>query len=411
MKQFEIETARRLVLSDKNGKSSPAVKVAKISVALSIAVMLIAVGVVFGFKKEITRKVMGMNPQITLYPGSINAEGRSTVRLDGTLADRLDSLPYIADWSPTINTLALLKTSDNFKGLYIKGLGPSTDISFLHENLVKGGLPDFENMKDTEASLLISQKTADDMRLAVGDSISVYSFSTEIKLKRMKVAGIYDTHLDMFDNSLAFTSIPTAAYLGSYSPGEVSAINITVEDPRRIDLISDELQEEFGNEGGGLSLKVTNIYEQCRGIFGWLGMLDTNVWVILVLLTLVSAFTLISGMLIIILEKVRFIGVMKALGASSKSIRRVFIWLAMRIGLTGMIWGTSIGLIVLAIQYFLTPVRLNPDAYYMNYAPVDFPWIAFLAIEAGFAVIIYFVLVIPSRLVSRISPSESMRFE
>lgn len=419
MKNFEINIARRLTLGNGRGKSSPAVKVAEISVALSIAVMIIAIGVVFGFKREITRKATGMNPQISLYPYLPDSEGRSVIHTDGRLGEILDSLQYVADWEPAVNTLALLKTPDSFKGLYLNGLPSTYDTSFLEENLTSGRLPDFKNPRKNSRSLLISQKVADELSLAAGDSVNIYGIGNSLSLQRMEVTGIYTTHMDMFDDVIAFSPLSAAADLIGFKEGEATAINVKTTDMKDVPAVSEALQNEMNlftsenhnNVDTPEKIMVTNILDQCKGIFGWLGMLDTNVWVILVLLTLVSAFTLISGMLIIILEKVRFIGVMKALGASSASIRHIFVWIAMRIGVRGMIAGTIIGLGVLAVQYFFHIIKLNPEAYYMDYAPVDFTWWAFAAVEVGFAIIIYLVLVLPSRLVSRISPAESMRFE
>lgn len=417
MKQYEIDIARRLTFGGDKGRRSPAVKVAEVSVALSIAVMIIAIGIVYGFKQEITRKVIGLNPQITIYPMTEEGVDRPYISLDEDLTAFLDSLPYIKKWEPMVNTLALLKSKDNFQGLYLNGLSGTYDTSFLSENLTEGSLPDFKNSKGDSNKILISAHMANDMKLAAGDSINVYSFGNGIGLKRMKVEGVYDTHLDMFDKVLAYTPLSTASQLGEYGQWEVSAINISVGDIERVPEATSRLINDFTAYNQNLSnlspqsVTITNILEQCRGIFGWLGMLDTNVWVIITLLTLVSAFTLISGMLIIILEKVRFIGVMKAMGASSASIRHIFVWLAMRIGSRGILYGTIAGLGLLALQHFFKLLRLNPEAYYMNYAPVAFPWLAFAGVIIGFSLIIYLILVLPSRMVSRISPSESMRFE
>ena len=420
MRRLEIDIARRLAIGGEKGKSSPAVIVAQISVALSVAVMIVAIGIVFGFKSEITRKVLGLNPQITLYPQIVNpGESRASITVDQRLSDFLDSRDYIKDWHPTINLLALLKTSDTFKGLYLYGLSSKADTLFLHDNLIEGRLPEFGTEENGKASILISRVTADELSLSPGDSINVYSFGQSTKIKRMEVSGIYDTHLEMFDNTLAYTTLATAADLGDYGQDEVSSINISTFSFDDITPAGRELAKEIQefeasseeDRRNDITYGVTTILDSCKGIFGWLGLLDTNVWVILILLTLVSAFSLISGMLIIILEKVRFIGVMKAMGTSSKRIRQIFIWLAMRIGFRGMIYGTVLGLALLAIQYYLHIVHLNPQAYYMNYAPVSFNWIAFAVVEAGFAIVIYLSLTIPSRFVSRISPSESMRFE
>lgn len=415
MKRFEIDIARRIALGADGGKSSPAVKVAVASVALSIAVMLLSVAIVFGFKREITRKIQGFNPHISIYSAAADDRGRPVIDVSEDLEELLDDEPYVIDWQPAVNTLALLKTKDNFKGLYLNGLAPGFDTGFLRDNLVEGKLPDFSDPGRSSRQMMLSRRVAGEMGLSAGDSINLYTLGAQTSVKRMQLTGIFDSHLDMFDNLIAFCSIDAARALSGIGEGEATRIDITTGGLTEVDddaaTLRSVLSEAAGNDGISPFLAVNTIHTQCGGLFGWLSLLDTNVWVILVLLTLVSSFTLISGMLIIILEKVRFIGVMKALGASSASVRHIFIWLAMRIGVLGMTIGTLLALAIIALQYFFHIVPLDPEAYYMDYAPVEFCWWAFAAVEIGFALVIYLVLAIPSRLVSHISPAESMRFE
>lgn len=415
MKRFEIYIARRLTLGQGGAKSSPAVKVAVASVALSIAVMLLAVAIVFGFKREITRKIQGFNPHVTLYSAADGSDESAALRPGGELAHILDSVPCVVDWQPSVNTLALLKTPDAFKGVYLTGLSDGHDTAFLRENIVSGRMPDIANPEKSSHSLLLSRCVADELQLTAGDSVNLYSIGDNVSLRRMEVTGIYDSHLDMFDNMLAFSSIGTARALSGTPDDEATRIDITLTSLDNVDgdalILRDALHSAAEKGLIPPYIAIDTIHSRCAGIFGWLSLLDTNVWVILVLLTLVSTFTLISGMLIIILEKVRFIGVMKALGASSASVRHIFVWLAMRIGLTGIAIGTLAGMCAVCLQYYLHLVPLNPDAYYMDYVPVDFCWWGFAALVAGFVCVIYIVLAVPARLVGRISPAESMRFD
>lgn len=415
MRRYEIDIARRLTLGFDGGKSSPAIKVAITSVALSIAVMIVAVAVTFGFKKEITRKIQGFTPHITIYSTEADESGKSVLRPQERLADILDSADCVKEWHTSVNLLALLKTTDSFKGLYLTGVDSTFDSSFLQENLISGKIPDFKSPAKASRQLLISQTTAQALSLNIGDSINVYSLGDQVRARRMEITGIYDSHLEMYDNLLAFSTADAPRDLGGFAPDEVTRIDITTPDLKESDYSADELYKILKSEAeqGNISpfIGIDTISQQCAGIFGWLSLLDINVWIVLSLLTLVSAFTLISGMLIIILEKVRFIGVMKALGASSGSIRHIFVWLSMRIGLKGVAIGSAVGLVLIALQYFFHIVPLNPEAYYMDYAPVDFCWVAIIGVIVGFSACIYLTLAIPSRLVSRISPSESMRFE
>lgn len=415
MKSIEIDIARHIAIGGNGCKSSPAVKVAIASVSLSITVMLLAVAIVFGFKRDITSKIQGFNPHITLYSAANDTEGRPVLTLNNALEHTLDAEESIIDWQPAVNTLAILKTKDNFKGLYLNGLSDTHDNSFLQENLIEGDLPDFSNPKSCKSQIMLSRRVADEMKLNAGDSINIYTMSGDINVKRMELTGIYDSHLDMYDNIIAFCSIDAARQLSGLNQDEASRIDITTAGLDNIEedaiILHNKLKRNADKGEIPPFIAMDTIYTQCGGLFGWLSLLDTNVWVILILLTLVSAFTLISGMLIIILEKVRFIGIMKALGASSASVRNIFIWVAMRIGLKGIAIGTTIAMVLISVQYYFHIIPLNPEAYYMDYAPVEFCWWAFAAVVVGFAAIIYIVLTLPSRLVSHISPSESMRFD
>lgn len=412
MARFEFDIARRLSFSSE-GKRTPAVGVATAAVALSVAIMLVAVAVVFGFKEEITRKLVGFNSHVTLYPAQ--APGSSSVFSyeDKALDSILSHENFITSYTPSVSAPAILKQSDAFLGGFLLSLGVN-DSSFLASNLEEGRVPVMYG-KAPGNDILISRRAADALRLSTGDSINTYFLSQDVAARRLRVAGIYNSHLEDFDSRFFFAPLATIQSLTGLQPDQATMLKASVSDMQRLPQYAPKLQADldraFMRGEIGRSFTVDTVYRQGANFFTWLDLIDTNVWVILILMTIVSAFSLIAAMLIIILEKVRFIGVMRSLGARAASMRRVFVWLSLRVGLRGMAWGTAIGLGLAALQAWLHIVPLNPEGYYMDFVPIHFNLWWILGIEIGFALIIYLVLALPSFFVSRISPAESMRFD
>lgn len=406
--------ARRLSLSSNGRKSSPAVRVAVTAVALSVAVMLASVAIVLGFKREIREKVLGFNSHITLYTVPTNDYDDNLVSLTPSLSRLLDSLPYVTDYSLQASIPAIIKTRDNFKGIYMRSLSDTGQRRFLTSSLEEGKIPDYTKDSD-KLKIVMSRAAARQLKLKVGDKIDTYFMSDELRVRRLEVAAIYNSHFDNYDDLYLFGDLSLIQDLGKISKSQGTSIVIDTDDFRNIGAYSEDLHNRLLKalaDGTVYRLyRVDNAIDQGAGYFRWLSLLDTNVAVILILMTVVACVTLISGMLIIILDKKSFIGLLRALGARKRRVRMVFVYMAMRVALTGMVIGNALMLTFLFIQNRWHVIPLDPDAYYIDFVPVEFNWWAFILLNAGVFVITYLSLLLPSWFAARISPAETMRYE
>ena len=400
-------------LASNGGKNSPAIKVAVAAVALSVAVMLAAVAIVLGFKKEIHDKAVGFNSHITLYAASHGEEG-NTLTLTPTLANMMSDLPFVKEFNIQSVIPAILKTSTDFKGVYLKGLVGDQGRLFMQSNLIEGSVPDYSK-EENRLKVLISEKAARELGLKTGDNIDTYFISDDVRVRRLKVAGVYNSHFEAYDDILVFGDIATVQQLGLLQPNQGTALLINVDDFDQVEQHSAEIQNKLTQAlADGILYRqyiVENVQTQSVGLFRWLSLLDMNVAVVLALMTVVACITLISGMLIIILDKKRFIGLMKALGAPSAAIRRIFIYLAIKIAAIGLAIGNLLMLALLFIQKHTHFIPLDPDSYYIDFVPVEISWISVAVLNLGVLIVIYVALVLPSRSVAKVSPAETMRYE
>ena len=400
-------------LASNGGKNSPAIKVAVAAVALSVAVMLAAVAIVLGFKKEIHDKAVGFNSHITLYAASHGEEG-NTLTLTPTLANMMSDLPFVKEFNIQSVIPAILKTSTDFKGVYLKGLVGDQGRQFMQSNLIEGSVPDYSK-EENRLKVLISEKAARELGLKTGDNIDTYFISDDVRVRRLKVAGVYNSHFEAYDDILVFGDIATVQQLGLLQPNQGTALLINVDDFDQVEQYSAEIQNKLTQAlADGILYRqyiVENVQTQSVGLFRWLSLLDMNVAVVLALMTVVACITLISGMLIIILDKKRFIGLMKALGAPSAAIRRIFIYLAIKIAAIGLAIGNLLMLALLFIQKHTHFIPLDPDSYYIDFVPVEISWISVAVLNLGVLIVIYVALVLPSRSVAKVSPAETMRYE
>ena len=316
MDNYSLFIARRMSLASNGGKNSPAIKVAVAAVALSVAVMLAAVAIVLGFKKEIHDKAVGFNSHITLYAASQGEEG-NTLTLTPTLANMMSDLPFVKEFNIQSVIPAILKTPTDFKGVYLKGLVGDQGRQFMQSNLIEGSVPDYSK-EENRLKVLISEKAARELGLKTGDNIDTYFISDDVRVRRLKVAGVYNSHFEAYDDILVFGDIATVQQLGLLQPNQGTALLINVDDFDQVEQYSAEIQNKLTQAlADGILYRqyiVENVQTQSVGLFRWLSLLDMNVAVVLALMTVVACITLISGMLIIILDKKRFIGLMKALG-------------------------------------------------------------------------------------------------
>ena len=408
---YPLYLASKLSLGNGGRRMSPAVTVAIIAIALSVAVMIASIAIVMGFKNEIRNKVVGFNGHISLFRLPSSEYDTNLITITPFLQEVLDSYPFITEYNVQASIPAILKTSDDFKGVYLKGLSGNNSIEYLSQNLEEGEIPDYSD-DEQKNRILISRIAANQLLLNVGDKIDTYFISDDVRVRRLEVAGIYNTHFDQYDDVLIFGSMPLVAQLGGISDDTGTYLTIQTDNFDNIEeytyLLQDSFNKAIASGETEYFYRTDNVLSQGRGFFSWLSLLDTNVIVIIILMMVVGCVTLISGMLIIILERKRFIGLMRALGAPTGKIRNVFIYMAVRIAFLGIAIGDLVILVLLFLQQRYHFLTLDADSYYIDFVPVYLKGWTVIALNCGVLLVTYLVLVLPSRFVGKISPAESM---
>lgn len=399
---------------DRRRVSRPAIHIATIGVAIGLAVMIVTVSVVIGFKHTIRDKVVGFGSHIQVE--SFIASQSATpypVCIDDSLMRVLKSMPGVRHVGRFALTQGILKTDDDFLGVAVKGIGEDYDTHFLQSNLVEGKIPRFSSEKPSD-QIVISRMMANKLRLKAGDRVFAYFISyNNVRARRFTVAAIYETNMTQFDETLCFTSIPLVVKLNNWDKDQCSGAEIAVGDFDQLQATADALIEHVNRhtDRNGEILTSRTIQDLNPQIFSWLSLLDINVWIILALMVCVAGFTMISGLLIIILERTQMIGLLKALGSRNRSVRHTFLWFAVFIIGRGMLWGNVIGIGIVLLQQHTGFVRLDPANYYVSTAPMEFNPALILLLNAATLLVTVLVLVAPSFLVSHIQPARSMRYE
>jgi lipoprotein-releasing system permease protein len=412
---MESFIARRLYQSEQGSRkvSRPAVLIAQAGVALGLAVMLLTIAVSFGFKHEVREKAVGFSAHLHIsnYESAQEYEALP-VAADTALLHTLRSMRGVEHVQRYVTKPGVFRTDDNFMGYVLKGVGEDYDLSFYAQYLREGVLPQFS---DSVASgeVLISRVIADKLQLGVGDRVDSYFLQGTMRARRYTIAGIYETGFSDYDRLFVITDLKAVQTLNRWEADQVAGIEVQLSDFGKVEDMSWELstildrtEDKYGEEY--LVQSVTDINP---GLFAWLDVLDMNVWLIFALMIGVAAFTMISGLLILIIERTQFIGILKALGASDASVRKAFLYLAMLIIGKGMLWGNIVGLGLCAIQKLTHVIPLAPANYYLDCVPIEFNWIFIIAVNVAMFVLSVLVLIVPSHMISRIYPTKAMRFE
>ena len=407
--------ARRLYRDTDGGKqvSRPAVLIAMVGIAIGLAVMIITVAVVIGFKGEVRNKVTGFGShiQISNFDAVRSFETHPVVVSDSMMA-ALSAYPDVKHVQRYSTKPGMIKTDDAFQGMVLKGVGPEFDASFFRSNLVEGEIPAFSDSVATN-QVVISKTLSDKLKLKLGDKIYTYYIQDNVRVRPLTIKGIYQTNFSEYDNLFLLTDLYTVNRLNNWKPEQVSGAELQVNDYDRLESITYEVTESTDNRAdkyGGVYF-VQNIEQLNPQIFEWLGLLDLNVWVILILMVGVAGFTMISGLLIIIIERTNMIGILKALGANNFTIRKVFLWFSVFLIGKGMIWGNAIGLLFCVLQSQFHIFKLDPESYYVDSVPVSFNIGLFLLINMGTLFASVLMLLGPSYLITKINPASSMRYE
>ena len=413
---WKLFVARRIYRSKEGEKevSKPAVLIAMWGIAIGLAVMIVAVAVVIGFKHEVRDKVVGIGSDITItnFDAQKSYETVPVVAGD-SLLDALRAMEGVKHVQRYSTKPGMIMTEDNFLGMVLKGVSQEYDWTFLKEHLQEGEIPSFTDSASTNRTL-VSRTIANKLNLKLGDKLYTYYISAEnVRARRLEVAGIYQTNFSIYDDMFLLTDLYTVNRLNAWKADQASGIELEVADVSRLEETKEAISAEVDmlKDRYGATYYTQTVEESNPQIFAWLDLLDMNVWVILILMTGVAGFTMISGLLIIILERTNMIGGLKALGADNLAIRKVFLSFSVFLIGRGMLWGNIIGLLFVFIQSQFHLFKLDPSIYYVDSVPVAFNlwWWVLLNVCSLLASVL--MLVGPSYLIAHIHPAKSIRFE
>lgn len=390
------------------------VVIAVAGVALAVAIMELCVAIATGFKSEIRHKIMGFDAPVAVLPPYDTQTQATAAEFspDPLLWDLIRMQVPQAQAVPVQNRQAILKTDSNFMAVQCVGYGPGHDWTFVREHLVSGRLPAFPAADD---SVVISTAMGRKLGLSTGDRVLLYFFDNgSIKARRRIVAGMYETNFGEYDDAIVYASFSALSHLGPDST-IISAINLEGLPEEAIMPMADSLQmllvDQYQRGAIATVHPVTTVYQSGVIFFNWLDLLDTNVVVVFVLMLCVAALTLISSLFIIILDRVPTIGILRAIGATRSQVSGVFVAVAMRLVLRGMLIGNAVGLSLILLQSTTHWLPLDPQMYYISFVPMHFNLWHILAINAGFALASWLIVLLPSRLAARIDPAQTVRYE
>ena len=415
---FPLFIARRIYsdhIGDQQKVSKPAIRIAVAGVAIGLAVMIISVCVVLGFKHTIRDKVVGFGSHIqvanfyTLQSSAID----QPIAMGDSMMNVLKKTEGVKHVQRFAMKQGILKTDNDFLGVMFKGVGPEFDSTFIHKNMVEGSIPHFSDQQSTNR-ILISKDMASKLSVKAGDRIFAYFIGDGgVRTRRFTISGIYQTNLAQYDKTTCFCDLYTARKLNAWTDDMVTGAELTVNDFKQLSTTANDIinrvnrtQDKYGN-----TFSSKTIRELSPQIFSWLDLLDLNVWIILAIMTAVAVVTMISGLLIIILERTTMIGVLKALGARNSTVRHTFLWFAAFIIGKGLLIGDALALAFILLQKFTGFAKLDPQTYYVDVVPVELDWMLIVALNVATMLIALFVLIAPSYLVSHIHPAKSMRYE
>lgn len=408
--------ARRIysVNGDKAEVSKPAIRIATAGIAIGLAVMIVSVCVVFGFKHAVSAKVIGFGSHIQVANFmTLQTSESYPIQMTDSLIKVLKNTQGVEHVQRFATKQGVLKTDSDFLGVVFKGVGPDFDSTFIHQNLIEGSIPAFSDTKSSN-KILLSMSMAKKLKLKTGDRIFAYFIDhAGVRVRRFTIAGIYQTNLAQYDDVTCFMDLYTAVKLNGWEKDQVSGTEITVKDFNKVDeteaIFINRLNRTVDQYGETYSSKT--IRDISPQIFSWLDLLDLNVWIILALMIAVAGVTMISGLLIIILERVTMIGVLKAMGAKNTMIRHTFLWFAVFIITRGLLIGNFIGIGLVLLQRYTGLVGLDPQTYYVTTVPVEINIPILLLLNVATLLISVVVLIAPSYLISHIHPAKSMRYE
>ena len=409
---FEYFIAKRIVSAKeyKNSISSPIIKIAILSIVIGFVTMLISIASGVGLQNKIYQKVSAFNGDIIIsnFDTNFSDDSQNPISTIQGFYPTFNSIKGIQHIQATASKGGVIRTANKFEGVVVKGVGKDYDWNYFNEFLIDGSLPDYSQLLTNK--ILISEYTSNRLNLKVGDKLNTFFFNSDnSKLPRSRsfeVSGIYNSGFNEFDEKFVIADIRHIQRLNKWSENEIGSYEVFVEEFSQIDQIGNEVYNEVGS-----FLDSQTIKERYFSIFKWLELFDFNIILIIFIMIVVAGINMITALLVLILERTQMIGIIKALGSSNKSIRKIFIYNAMYLVGIGLFWGNLIGIGLLLIQKYFKLIKLDPAIYYVSEAPVYLAIDYILLLNIGTLIVCFSMLLIPSYIISKITPVRAIRFE
>ena len=409
----ELYIARRLLKGGQKKSTGLMVSISIFGIALSIAVMIVAVAITTGFKEEIGRKATGFaaDIQITNLDSNHSLYNMSPILAEQSFLDALKTNPEVRHLQQYCVKPGIMKSSGEIQGIVLKGIGKDFEWDFFKNNMVEGSV--FEiNDSTISDRIVISKHIARLLQLKLGDRVIVYFIQDPPRAYPFTISGIYNTGLVELDKVYALVDMKRLQRVNGWTADQISGFEIFIHDFDRIEQVTDEVFDlvgfRFSEDGSGFN--IDNVRELYSQIFDWLSLQDTTVVIILLLMILVAGFNMISGLLIIILERTSIIGILKAIGANSRFIRKVFLYQSAFFIAKGLLWGNIIALILCWLQLKFGIITLDQESYFLNKAPISLHLLQLIVINIGAAIAILLMLLLPSAIISKISPESTIKY-
>ena len=386
--------------------------IAWVSVCLSVAIMIVAIAVVAGFKQEIRSRATGfMGSVMLVQPGQSPLNEQYPFSETLSYRGQLQAEPGVRSVSGVAWRSGLIKTEEQIDGLYFKGVDSLYDFSFFRSCLVDGALPDYRGRISSD--ILLSRSTADKLGFSVGDEVVVYFIGEPVKVRKFRLCGLYDARLDEIDTQMAVADRRQIQRLNGWAADQVSSIEIRTADNVSVERMAERIEERIflSGQDGDTALFVTHVKRLYGHLFDWLALLDLNVLMILLLMVAVAGFNMISAILIILFEKISAIGLLKAVGMTSREVGRVFMLRAGALVGKGMLWGNALGIGLCLIQRHTRLLRLDPASYFVSFVPIRLSLGQILLLDLAAAILIMAVVSLSTRFIARVSPDRTMRME
>ena len=402
--------AKRLFSTKENNNNytRPIISIAVLAISLSVSLMMISLIILKGFKNEIYNKVTGFGSHIKINKLTDNQSFENyPINFDDQLYSEILNNANVTNIQTVATKAGIIKNNEEILGVVLKGVGNDYDHSFLKSNLIDGNtLLISEDSLQKSNDIVVSESIARKIGCSVGDKLSIYFMDNPVRVRKLNVIGVYNTGLSEFDDLLVFCDIKQIQKLNNWNSSQIGAYEVSLKD---LKFLEDEAEKIYQNLD--FNLNTTTIKQSYPQIFDWLALQDLNIIVIITLMLIVGSVNMITALLIIILEKTQFIGLLKSLGASNKIIRRVFLYNSLYLISRGLFFGNLIALAFAVLQQKFSFISLDPEIYFMDTVPVSIDFLPLLYLNIGTIIICYVFLIVPSFIVSKISPIKALRFE